>query len=142
MAKQIGNLEVPKLFETWDNPLWVGEEADKYRNVVKDYGHDYFGNIYDKYSEEDRKLYLSMPHNSITAMRIRLKYGDLLPNRLSNVEKRLIGSGEEDLEEYGRFMLTELKHKVNNGSQESRYYANEEIKELKNMMKEGRLRWK
>ena len=51
MAKQIGNLEVPKLFETWDNPLWIGEEADKYRNVVKEYGRDYFGNIYDKYSE-------------------------------------------------------------------------------------------
>ena len=136
MAKQIGNLEVPKLFETWDNPLWIGEEADKYRNVVKDYGRNYFGNIYDKYSEEDRELYLSMPHNSITAMGIRLKYGDLLPSRLSNVEKRLIGSGEE----YGRFMLTELKHKVDNGSEESRYYANEEIKELKIMMKEGRLR--
>ena len=141
MAKQIENLEVPKLFETWDNPLWVGEEADKYRNVVKDYGRDYFGNIYDKYSEEDRELYLSMPHNSITAMRIRLKYGDLLPpSRLSNIEKRLIGSDEKDLEEYGRFILTELKHKSNNGSQESRYYANEEIKELKIMMKEGRLR--
>ena len=35
MPKQIGNLEVPKLFETWDNPKWTGEEADKYRNVVK-----------------------------------------------------------------------------------------------------------
>ncbi len=74
MAKQVGNLEVPEIFERWDNPLWVSEEADKYRNVVKDYGHDYFGNIYDKYSEEDMELYLSMPHDSITAMKIRLKY--------------------------------------------------------------------
>lgn len=31
----IGNLEVPKLFETWDNPKWVGEEANKYRNICK-----------------------------------------------------------------------------------------------------------
>ena len=140
MPKQIGNLLIEKPFETWDNHLWVGEEADKYRNVVKDYGCNYFGNIYDKYSEEDMELYLSMPHDSITAMKMRLKYGDLLPSRLSNIEKRLIGSGERDLEEYGRFILTELKHKSNNGSQESRYYANEEIKELKNMMKEGRLK--
>jgi hypothetical protein len=31
----IGNLEIPKLFETWDNPKWVGEEANKYRNICK-----------------------------------------------------------------------------------------------------------
>ena len=53
------NLVVPILFETWDNPRWVGEEAVKYRNIVKDYEHSYFEKDLSMYSEEDRQKVIS-----------------------------------------------------------------------------------
>ena len=64
------NLVIPKLFETWDNPLWVGEEADKYRNIVKNYGHSYFDKDLSMYSEEDKELWNNNPIGKI----IKYKY--------------------------------------------------------------------
>jgi len=69
------NLVVPKLFETWDNPRWVGEEADKYRNIVKDYGHSYFDKGLSMYSEEDRELWNNNPNpKSIPRLYLTMKY--------------------------------------------------------------------
>jgi len=52
---QVDNIELPKLFEVWNNPSWVGEEADKYRNVVKDYGETYDDSLDSLWQIEYRK---------------------------------------------------------------------------------------
>ena len=72
MPKQIGNLEVPKLFETWDNPLWVGEEADKYRNVVKSPSVQFADEIM---STEDFELWRSCERWSVDKIYLKMKYG-------------------------------------------------------------------
>ena len=88
MPKQIGNLEVPEIFERWDNPLWVGEEADKYRNVVKDYGHSYFDKDLSMYSDEDRELWNSNPNpKSIPRLYLTVKYDN--SRWLSDLEVQL-----------------------------------------------------
>ena len=72
MPKQIGNLEVPKLFETWDNPKWVGEEADKYRNVVKSPSVKFADDVM---SAEDLVLWRSCERWSVEEIYIKMKYG-------------------------------------------------------------------
>lgn len=82
------NLVIPKLFETWDNPRWVGEEADKYRNVVKDYGHNYFNKYLSMCSEEDVELWCSNPNpKSIPRLYLTVKYED--SRWLSDLEVQL-----------------------------------------------------
>ena len=82
------NLVVPKLFETWDNVRWVGEEADKYRNITKDYEHSYFEKDLSMYSEEDKELWNNNPNpKSIPRLYLTVKYED--SRWLSDLEVQL-----------------------------------------------------
>ena len=128
---------VPTNREVWWNPHWRGEEADRYRNVVKDYGKFDWGNIWDDYSEEDKKIrkqYLN-PYN-IIAMRIDNKYGKVTSNR-SWIEKQLLEC--EDVCKRVEELKLELSEQAKSDNEERIYYANEYLKEIYEMEKDGRL---
>lgn len=102
MNKQIGNLEVPKLFETWDNPHWTGEEADKYRNVVKETPVTFADEIM---SNDDYIIWNNCSKWSIDEIYIKMKYGmwaeemelQFIPDEfVGNVEKARIKYEEDN----------------------------------------------
>ena len=110
------NLVIPKLFETWDNPLWVGEEADKYTNIVKDYGHKCFEKDLSMYSVEDVELWNSNPNpKSIPRLYLTMKYD--YSKWLSDLEIELAVIYEkcknmEIVKEFISTMIGELKIKL------------------------------
>ena len=102
MNKQIGNLEVPILFETRDNPHWTGVEADKYRNVVKETPVTFADEIM---SNDDYIIWNNCSKWSIDEIYIKMKYGmwaeemelQFIPDEfVGNVEKARIKYEEDN----------------------------------------------
>lgn len=110
------NLVVLKLFETWDNPRWVGEEADKYRNIVKDYSHKYFNKDLSMYSDEDRELWYSNPNpKSIPRLYLAVKHEDDRWLSELEIELAVIYGKCKDMDIVKEFicnMIEELKIKL------------------------------